>query len=115
MTVRTSHAWLGLAVTDRVFVDTPLLALYGSPLVPYEIVGITDRGDARVLALLEGDPLTREVPLAGTLAYAGLRTLPLAGTLDAVITGASSRSPARSSSAARLTCRSPAFASRSRR
>jgi len=84
LTVRTVPATLGLTLTDRVFVDTPLLALYGAKRVPFDIVGVTDRGDQRVLVLLEGDPLTQEIKLSGTLdvVTGGTPTLPLAGTLD---------------------------------
>lgn len=82
LSVRASHAWLGLTVTDRVFVETPLLGLYGAKRVPFEIVGITDRGDQRTLALLEADPLARELLLSGSLYGAGQLVLDLSGTLD---------------------------------
>ena len=82
LTCATSHAWLGLTLTDRVFVDTPLLQLYGAKRVPFEIIGLTDRGDARVLTLLEADPLALELLLSGTLAHGATIELPLTGTYD---------------------------------
>jgi len=72
VSVRAAPVTLGLTLADRVYVDTPLLALYRAPQVPFEIVGITDRGDQRVLALLEGDPYESTGTLTATLAGLGL-------------------------------------------
>jgi hypothetical protein len=88
-TLAASHAWLGLTLADRVFLDTALGQLYGAKRVPFEIVGITDRGDERTLTMLEADPLAVELFLSGTL-LRGTPTLPLplTGTLDAELAAA---------------------------
>ena len=61
VTVRACPATLGLTLTDKIHLDTPLLALYAEARVPFEIIGLTDRGDQRVLVCLEADPLALEV------------------------------------------------------
>jgi hypothetical protein len=55
-----------LTRTDKVMIDTALLSLYGTRRVPWEIRGTTDRGDQRVLVVVEGDGTTLD--LQGTFA-----------------------------------------------
>lgn len=61
-----------LTRTDKVYVDTALLALYGTRRVPWEIRATTDRGDQRKLVLVEGDAAS--VDLALTFAISGIAT-----------------------------------------
>jgi hypothetical protein len=82
-TIQTSHAFLGLTLRDRVFVETPLLRIYGAGRIPYDVIGVTDRGDQRVLTLLESDPLALEVLLSGSLGSLTTLTVLLSGSLGA--------------------------------
>jgi hypothetical protein len=59
-TAAVSPALAGLTRTDHVLLDTPLLAQYGRLRVPWEIRGTTDRGDQRVMILVEGDAIALE-------------------------------------------------------
>jgi hypothetical protein len=61
-TVAVAPSLAALTRTDRVLLDTFLLDLYGPQRVPWEIRGTTDRGDQRILTLVECDALaTREI------------------------------------------------------
>jgi hypothetical protein len=65
-TVAVAPSLAALTRTDRVLIDTPILNPYG---LVWEIRGTTDRGDQRVLTLIEGDATGETLPgfLGGTI------------------------------------------------
>jgi hypothetical protein len=58
-TVAVAPSLTALTRTDRVLIDTPILNPYG---LVWEIRGTTDRGDQRVLTLIEGDATGEMLP-----------------------------------------------------
>jgi hypothetical protein len=92
-TVAVAPSLAALTRTDRVLIDTPILNPYG---LVWEIRGTTDRGDQRVLTLIEGDATGETLPgfLGGTIRATAICTLvdigaqlAGAGTGAATITG----------------------------
>jgi hypothetical protein len=69
-----------LTLTDRVRLSVPLAELY-TKTVPFQIRGTTDRGVERILALIEADPLAKEILAYGTLSLSREYGLPAYGTL----------------------------------
>jgi hypothetical protein len=80
-TITAAHCFLPLTLRDRVIVETPLLQLYGARRVPFDVVGVTDRGDTRVLTLLESDRTGLGLALSGTLAVGDLTSVALSGSI----------------------------------
>jgi hypothetical protein len=93
-TVAVAPSLAALTRTDRVLIDTPILNPYG---LVWEIRGTTDRGDQRVLTLIEGDATGETLPgfLGGAIQATAICTLldigalvAGAGTGTAMATGA---------------------------
>jgi hypothetical protein len=85
-TVAVAPSLAVLTRTDRVLIDTPILNPYG---LVWEIRGTTDRGDQRVLTLIEGDATGEMLPgfLGGTI-RATARTTGTVGVLVGMLAGA---------------------------
>jgi hypothetical protein len=83
-TVAVPPSLAALTRTDRVLIDTPILNPYG---LVWEIRGTTDRGEQRVLTLIEGDASTHE-PLPGMLRGAARATATLVGGFEPDLGGA---------------------------
>jgi hypothetical protein len=83
-TVAVAPSLAALTRTDRVLIDTPILNPYG---LVWEIRGTTDRGDQRVLTLIEGDATGEMLPgfLGGTIRTTAIAT----GTFGALGAGLS--------------------------
>lgn len=78
--VGVSPSLAALTRTDRVFMKVPLAELY-TKTIPFMIRGTTDRGAERVLAVVEADPLAKEILAYGTLSLARAHGVPAYGTL----------------------------------
>jgi hypothetical protein len=85
-TVAVAPSLAALTRTDRVLIDTPILNPYG---LVWEIRGTTDRGDQRVLTLIEGDATGETLPgfLGGTI-RATARATGTVGVLVGMLAGA---------------------------
>jgi hypothetical protein len=87
-TVAVAPSLAAVTRTDRVLIDTPILNPYG---LVWEIRGTTDRGDQRVLTLIEGDATGETLPgfLGGTIRATATAT-GLVGAPASLMAGASS-------------------------
>jgi hypothetical protein len=86
-TVAVAPSLAALTRTDRVLIDTPILNPYG---LVWEIRGTTDRGDQRVLTLIEGDATGEMLPgFLGGAIRATARATATVGLLVGMLGGAS--------------------------
>lgn len=83
--VAAAPALLALTRTDRVFIESSLMQLYGEHRIPFEIRGTVDRGVQRTFSLIEADPLTLQAILYGTLSQAFTQGAVLFGTLTPTV------------------------------
>jgi hypothetical protein len=85
-TVAVAPSLAALTRTDRVLIDTPILNPYG---LVWEIRGTTDRGDQRVLTLIEGDATGETLPgFLGGMIRATARASGTVGILVVTLGGA---------------------------
>jgi hypothetical protein len=85
-TMAVAPSLAALTRTDRVLIDTPILNPYG---LVWEIRGTTDRGDQRVLTLIEGDATGETLPgFLGGMIRATARATGTVGVLVSMLAGA---------------------------